>query len=763
MVKISFSWAVFFFFAGFGLQGWSSPSFVTGKSLYANQCAECHGERGQGVEDEYSKPLVGDWPLEKIIRYVDKTMPDYDPKLIQGKDAELVSKFIFESFYQKPELYQKDSKVQLSRLTNRQFRQSLADLFSHFEGQPKIQNRVHGLRGKYYNAKGMNKKKTIKLEQIDGKIDFNFKDQAPIQGMDVNKFSIYWEGSLKPRETGWYEFFVQSPNGFSLRVNQNDGLPTIDEKVTAGMMREVSAKLFLLGGRPYPLSLEYFKFDDPNASIELKWKTPVGEKEIIPKEFLFSEKVSSSFVTQQNLPPDDYSQGFERGIQIDDTWDEAVTFAVLEAAEHAAEKVSRLIRGRENDPDQREKVVAIAEDFVRLAFREKLSHEELEWIVHRKFNPETPLQTSIEKVILFTLKSPRFLYPEWQALAKDTKDSFVVASRLALYLWDSVPDMKMHDLIDRGQFVKELQIENQAKQMTMDPRAHAKFHDFLLHWLEMNAEELPTKSTQKYPDFSSFLALDLRRSLFRTIEKIVWEKKGHFEDFLRMENFESNRAIAEYYGMQFPKEKKATDFVTFHSSKIKRQGLHTHPYLLASHSYAEESSPIHRGVFVSRKILGRTLRPPKEAVSFSNSDFDPSWTMRQKVSTLTKPANCMSCHDLINSTGFSLEGFDAVGKTREEMNGKPINLGVKFMDEEGNEKQFHGPSYLLDQALKSTKPSESFLEELFKHLAKQPAQSYSRIEIAKLSKMIFQRKINLSELYMKLCFLASTEGFSFQR
>ena len=156
------------------------------------------------------------------------------------------------------------------------------------------------------------------------------------------------------------------------------------------MMREVSAKLFLLGGRPYPLSLEYFKFDDPNASIELKWKTPVGEKEIIPKEFLFTEKVSSSFVTQQNLPPDDYSQGFERGIQIDETWDEAVTFAALEAAEHAAEKVSRLIRGRENDPEQREKVVAIAEDFVRLAFREKLSQEELEWIVHRKFNPKTP-------------------------------------------------------------------------------------------------------------------------------------------------------------------------------------------------------------------------------------------------------------------------------------------------------------------------------------------------------------------------------------
>ena len=60
-------------------QGMGMTNPLDGKKLYAQNCAECHGEQGEGVEDEYSKPLIGDWPVSKLIHYVDKTMPDYDP------------------------------------------------------------------------------------------------------------------------------------------------------------------------------------------------------------------------------------------------------------------------------------------------------------------------------------------------------------------------------------------------------------------------------------------------------------------------------------------------------------------------------------------------------------------------------------------------------------------------------------------------------------------------------------------------------------
>lgn len=745
-----------------GLTAHSEQVNLSGEQVYSKHCMECHGDRGQGVVDEYGKPLVGEWPLQKLVRYVEKTMPDDKPGLVKGKDAENVARFIFDSFYKKPELFQKESRVELARLTNRQFRQSLSDLFAQFEGQPQLINPEPGLKAKYYNAEGMDKRKKMQLERIDRLIRFDFGKEAPAKGMTPKKFSIYWEGSLMPRETGWYEFFVRSPNGFALRVNNPDGLPTIDEKVTAGKMREASAKMFLLGGRPYPLRLEYFKFDDPNASIELSWKPPIGEKEILPTEFLFTKMVPHSFVPQQKLPPDDSSHGYERGIQVDNTWDEAVTFASLEAAEYAGKRMDRLARTNDKDDNRKKKIIEFAQTFVRLAFREKLSEEDLAFFVQSRFDESTPLQTSIEKIVLMALKSPRFLYPEWQALAKKQKDSFVVANRLALYLWDSIPDKKLHDMIDKNRLVKEGQIESQANRMLKDARSKAKFNDFMLHWLEMDAGELPAKSSKVHSKFTSALALDLRRSLLRWIEKAVWKEEVGWHEFLSMPKMEYNKPIAEYYGLEYPKDQNVSGFVSIDSSKLGRKGLHTHPYLLASHSYSDDSSPIHRGVFVSRKILGRTLRPPKEAVSFRNTDFDPKWTMREKVTSLTKPANCMSCHDLINSTGFTLEGFDATGRIRTKIADKPIDLKVEYLDEEGNDQQLKGPGDLLEQALKSAKASKSFVEELCKHLAKQPHASYGELKINELTKMLNEQKLKISSLYLKIAFQAATDGFEFQ-
>ena len=74
---------------------------LRGKELYSIHCAECHGDRGQGEENEYTKPLVGNWPLEKLVRYIDETMPDYDPDLVVGKEAEQVSSFIQDDCSQK--------------------------------------------------------------------------------------------------------------------------------------------------------------------------------------------------------------------------------------------------------------------------------------------------------------------------------------------------------------------------------------------------------------------------------------------------------------------------------------------------------------------------------------------------------------------------------------------------------------------------------------------------------------------------------------
>jgi hypothetical protein len=136
--------------------------------------------------------------------------------------------------------------------------------------------------------------------------------------------------------------------------------------------------------------------------------------------------------------------------------------------------------------------------------------------------------------------------------------------------------------------------------------------------------------------------------------------------------------------------------------------------------------------------------------------------MREKVTALTKPANCMSCHDLINATGFTLEGFDATGKTRTKISGKSLDLQVNYLDKEGNELKWEGPQALLKQALNSSKSTQNFVEELAKHLVKQPIQSYSNLKLNELSKMLYSKEFKLSQLYLKIAMQAASEGFVYQ-
>jgi hypothetical protein len=298
--------------------------------------------------------------------------------------------------------------------------------------------------------------------------------------------------------------------------------------------------------------LDYHKFDDPNASIELSWRTPVGQKEIIPTEFLFTKLVNQSYIPQQKLPPDDSSHGYQRGIQVDQSWDEAITYAALDAARYATEKINQLAKTKDNDKDRKKKVMEIASKFVRYAFRQKLSEEDENFFIKSRFNENTPVHVSIEKIVLMTLKSPRFLYPEWQALANNKADSYAVASRLSLYMWDSIPDNHIHKQIEVGHFRNKGHIESQAKRMLQDPRSKAKFNDFMLHWLEMKTKELPSKNTQRYSNFTPALALDLRRSSFRGIEKAIWEQNVNWHNFISMPSIQFNDRIANYYDLPFP-------------------------------------------------------------------------------------------------------------------------------------------------------------------------------------------------------------------
>lgn len=164
----------------------------------------------------------------------------------------------------------------------------------------------------------------------------------------------------------------------------------------------------------------------------------------------------------------------------------------------------------------------------------------------------------------------------------------------------------------------------------------------------------------------------------------------------------------------------------------QRAGLLTHPYLLSAFAYTSTSSPIHRGVFLSRSLLGRSLKQPPEAVAPLSPDLHPQLTTRERVALQTSSESCRSCHSLINPLGFTLEAFDATGRLRRVEKGRPIDDSGAYITREGAEIQFRGARELARFLTTTTETRDAFVEQLYHYLVKQPYRAAAEPEQRRL-------------------------------
>src|SRR2546426_9528836 len=108
--------------------------FRSGREIFRQQCAKCHGRNGEGVKGKYEGPLQGERSLEKLTRYIERNMPDDDPGKCVGENAAAVARYIYDSFYSREARSRsnKAPRVELVRLTNLQYLNSVADLIKGF-------------------------------------------------------------------------------------------------------------------------------------------------------------------------------------------------------------------------------------------------------------------------------------------------------------------------------------------------------------------------------------------------------------------------------------------------------------------------------------------------------------------------------------------------------------------------------------------------------------------------------------------------------
>ena len=737
-----------------------------GKQIYMKQCSSCHGEKGEGVNGEYEEALFGDWTLSKLTRYVIKSMPDDDPDLCVGDDAVQVAEYIYNAFYS-PEARLRNSppRIELSHLTNRQFRESVSDLFR--ETVPE-KSSGPGLSASYYNSKGMNKKDSLKTTRIDRRVDFDFGSGPPLEGIKAEQFSIAWEGSIRAKSTGMYGLRLTTPNGARLYLNVNikegdknyrddaskeSNPPLIDAWVSSGnKSRTESARVFLLGGREYPIRIDYFKYKESTGSIRFEWLPPNGVWSVPGWNQFSTKKGDQLILAKTSFPADDRSLGYERGSDISKEWLSAVTRASLDVAEQVDSILGHIsgIKSKD-DSEKSEKLRSLAMKILERAYRRPLTQEEKDQSINHIFADSESPEVAVKRVVLLAIKSPHFLYPQ---LSVGKTPSYQVASRMALGLWDSIPDDALIAAAGEGKLSNQNHIRAEAQRMLGDPRAKSKVIDFFYHWLDLDLERDLMKDKKVYPDFDQYKISDLRRSMDMFIEDVIWSDKSDYRELLLSNYVYLNQRLAKMYGKSVEgDELERVDF-----EKTERSGLLTHPYLLSHFSYSYNSSPVHRGVFLTRHILGRTLKPPPEAVSFENQKLDPSLSMREKITHVTKDSNCMACHEIINSLGFSLENYDGIGRWRDTENKKKVDSFTQFETRSGDLVNLQGSRSLAQFIANDSNAQKNFVQNLFEYMIKQPIRAYGEKAMDDLHSRFVKSNFSCKELIVEILCLASTKG-----
>ncbi len=363
-------------------------------------------------------------------------------------------------------------------------------------------------------------------------------------------------------------------------------------------------------------------------------------------------------------------------LSVDEALWSGYTVAAAEVAELAASDPEVLAAiGSGEDPE------AFVRTFGRRAFRRALDDEEItRYVALFDAAPElygvtASFEVGVRLVLETMLQSPHFLYriERSDAVVGDVipLSSDEVASRLSYFLWRSMPDDELFAAADDDLLRDHVEIESHALRMLADPRARpvvGYFHDALLD-ADKIANADPNSTIYDVPLDLGQRALQEQR---RFLEDIVFDSRGSWRDALTSSSTWVDAELAAVYGLTGD---FGSEFVRVELDSSQRRGLLTHVGFLAANATSVQPDPIHRGVFIAKRLACATLPPPPDNVP-PLPPIDPSQTNRQVIETLTEQpgSNCAGCHaGIINPFGFPFESFDAVGAYRTLDNGQPVD------------------------------------------------------------------------------------------
>jgi Protein of unknown function (DUF1592)/Protein of unknown function (DUF1588)/Protein of unknown function (DUF1595)/Protein of unknown function (DUF1585) len=284
--------------------------------------------------------------------------------------------------------------------------------------------------------------------------------------------------------------------------------------------------------------------------------------------------------------------------------------------------------------------------------------------------------SGVRLVIETVLQSPSFLYrkaigtPSAGAFALD---AYEIASELGFLFFDSLPDQGLLDAAASGKLATDEGFSAEVDRLLLDSRAKDNLTHVMSMWFGGSRAVGLSKDQTLYPGFGATVQASMVQSKERFLSGLLWDDKGTFTDLLTSPKVWVDKTLADFLGVTAP----ASGFAPV-SLPDERSGILTHPALQAWLATANETSVVHRGLFVFNQILcNQTAPPPAGALDLAAAQTKNLTTERQRAGFRAERSPCKGCHSLFDPMGLVFENYDAVGRFRSTIAGAPVDSSAE--------------------------------------------------------------------------------------
>jgi hypothetical protein len=302
-------------------------------------------------------------------------------------------------------------------------------------------------------------------------------------------------------------------------------------------------------------------------------------------------------------------------------------------------------------------------------------------------SPEQSIQLAIQAILV----SPHFLFrierdPIDRAKVHPVSD-LELASRLSYFLWSSMPDDELLALAETNKLRPAL--DAQVKRMLADSKSTAFASNFAGQWLETRNLDSVKPDPVKFAAWGPELRDAMRTETDLFFGHVLRENRP-MSDFLDARYTFLNERLAKHYGIEGV---TGGDFRRVELTTGQRGGVLSHASVLTVSSYPTRTSPVIRGKYILMNVLGAPPpAPPPDVPPLNEDKVGVGGSLRKQMEEHRSNATCASCHNRMDTFGFGLENYDAIGRWREADGKFPIDVSGAFP----NGKTFETPAKMRE-------------------------------------------------------------------